>query len=182
MQDADRLEFQSTLPARGATAKSCGTKKSTSNFNPRSPRGERQRPCPPRNSRPRFQSTLPARGATNGPAVEYATKGISIHAPREGSDGLKFCLKKVVLHFNPRSPRGERPVDGVSCTMWELISIHAPREGSDSASGPTMRKTENFNPRSPRGERRWYNDALIGVEAFQSTLPARGATLPSWRP
>ena len=35
---------------------------------------------------------------------------ISIHAPREGSDAV-FCIPMVVIcHFNPRSPRGERPV------------------------------------------------------------------------
>ena len=55
-----------------------------------------------------FQSTLPARGATFVVKVARPLTGISIHAPREGSDACK--------------------VD----TLKELcISIHAPREGSD---------------------------------------------------
>ena len=35
------------------------------------------------------------------------------------------------MHFNPRSPRGERPdIFGSIKTSWD-ISIHAPRGGSD---------------------------------------------------
>ena len=56
------------------------------------------------------------------------------------------------------------------------ISIHAPREGSDCYRRRTPGAGRNFNPRSPRGER---HPALWGdvyLSAFQSTLPARGAT------
>ena len=37
-----------------------------------------------------FQSTLPVRGATDGPKEGLRTNTISIHAPREGSDGKKW--------------------------------------------------------------------------------------------
>ncbi len=126
------VEFQSTLPARGATydkiklsyenkisihAPREGSDPASAphpgrcnDFNPRSPRGERQGPLghhrqhqisihapregsdpeqrrpPPRPSP--FQSTLPARGATE--------------------EGLKVVM--ACLNFNPRSPRGERLV------------------------------------------------------------------------
>ena len=79
-------QFQSTLPARGATASSLPTGRWASNFNPRSPHGERRHarhrltPCS------QFQSTLPARGATRQEARRSG-------APR---------------YFNPRSPHGER--------------------------------------------------------------------------
>ena len=57
-----------------------------SNFNPRSPRGERRLSPHRLFSLPPFQSTLPARGATYIYAGEDLPEGISIHAPREGSD------------------------------------------------------------------------------------------------
>ena len=57
--------FQSTLPARGATHSSFWGSI----------------------SRMRFQSTLPARGATVNIDELFAASGISIHAPRTGSDG-----------------------------------------------------------------------------------------------
>ena len=53
-----------------------------------------------------FQSTPPARGATHGTKAGYCVCNISIHAPREGGDGLD----QVGVHIN-------------------IISIHAPREG-----------------------------------------------------
>ena len=56
-----------------------------------------------------FQSTLPVRGATNESLQNGDCLIISIHAPREESDGVAIGL----LQSLP-------------------ISIHAPREGSDS--------------------------------------------------
>ena len=147
-------------------------------FNPRSPRGERLR-CvcytfsfeaisihAPREGSDRcmrrapayiyrFQSTLPARGATVAPQRATPEQVISIHAPREGSDWYK------VETSDPAS----------------YISIHAPREGSDRISTLPFRPSRNFNPRSPRGERRRTCWVKTGVTVFQSTLPARGATL-----
>ena len=55
-----------------------------------------------------FQSTLPARGATADAVLLEQRLGISIHAPRTGSDLIV----------------------GVPCADFE-ISIHAPRTGSD---------------------------------------------------
>ena len=79
----------------------------------------------------RFQSTLPARGAT----------------PRTTALGAR-------LHFNPRSPHGERPGSASAWVQTAQISIHAPRTGSD------------YHARK----------AALLTYAFQSTLPARGAT------
>ncbi len=81
---------------------------------------------------------------------------ISIHAPREGSDPSSE-LKRIrkLLYFNPRSPRGERPPDSIGQRRGQCISIHAPREGSDED----------------------YVQSLRDLERFQSTLPARGATV-----
>ena len=122
-------------------------------FNPRFPRGKRQRtralnrwswyfnPRFLRGKRPSwvfcfsrfptFQSTLPAREAT----------------PRCG------CLWLTLRHFNPRFPRGKRPI----CRSCAWRSTY-------------------FNPRFPRGKRL---DCIYMVQKwaiFQSTLPAGEAT------
>ena len=60
-----RKQFLSTLPVRGATYDRRGL----------IPRDEG------------FLSTLPVRGATDWMAPYFETVEISIHAPREGSDG-----------------------------------------------------------------------------------------------
>ena len=89
-------------------------------------------PAPPwaGRCRCRFQPTLPARGATGHALPPIRSSGISTHAPREGSDTLFLsCVSSRListhapregsdhsrsipptphLHFNPRSPRGER--------------------------------------------------------------------------
>ena len=56
------------------------------NFNPRSPCGERQA------------------------QLQKVTEelGISIHAPRVGSDMVVYCVAVKFADFNPRSPCGER--------------------------------------------------------------------------
>ena len=149
----------------------------TTNFNPRPPRGGRHyrigncwlhgdfNPRPPRGGRPqtrvpywwimRFQSTPPARGATAYDEVILGATEISIHAPREGGD--QWCCDRVHRshYFNPRPPRGGRLPLALQRAAVMAISIHAPREGGD---------------RSPSTS----HPSLCG---FQSTPPARGATL-----
>ena len=137
----------------------------TINFNPRSPRGERLAVTDQVSHGQRiFQSTLPARGATAGGRLQRPGGRISIHAPREGSDWRLNTLPRIRLNFNPRSPRGERRFTSFSFDCALVISIHAPREGSDSTAGTSV----------------------CVMVPFQSTLPARGATiefpLPPWVP
>ena len=101
--------FQSTLPARGAT---CRSKKILL-------------------QRWIFQSTLPARGATaggcNNPRLAHDFNPRSPHGER------RFQIKQRASprNFNPRSPHGERQV-----------------------SNQARHLTGHFNPRSPHGERR----------------------------
>ena len=78
---------------------------------------------------------------------------ISIHAPREGGDGLCGQSSKVLQDFNPRPPRGGRR--------------HATR---------TVEHHGHFNPRPPRGGRLAARDLHRGGRTFQSMPPARGAT------
>ena len=169
--------FQSTHPARGATANQ-----------PERPRSELISIHAPREGCDQvgftkngkadiFQSTHPARGATvnvkhhfyhppnfnprtprgvrrrRGGSSFYAA-AISIHAPREGCDWNQEAHFLHQSYFNPRTPRGVRP-------SW-------PRAITSGQN--------NFNPRTPRGVRPRMETALQERLAFQSTHPARGAT------
>ena len=79
-------EFQSTLPARGATAWTT-----------------------PSASGARFQSTLPARGATaSGIALQELFANFNPRSPH-GERPRFFASFLRSFHFNPRSPHGERP-------------------------------------------------------------------------
>ena len=86
--------------------------------------------------------------------VSFLFHVISIHAPREGSDGPG-------PQFRP---------------LLSPISIHAPREGSDWPAGRVVTCPTYFYPRSPRGERRVFTTSFAAPDRFLSTLPARGAT------
>ena len=168
-------------------------------FNPRSPHGER----PPYNARRRgnflFQSTLPARGATRGrdaptravvfqstlPARGatrpscYAHQGceISIHAPRTGSDARRKPNAKPSADFNPRSPHGERHTAVTDAQVAVDISIHAPRTGSDRQGIFGAGIAPPISIHAPRtGSDRSQPREKRDFHAFQSTLPARGAT------
>ena len=125
-------------------------------------------------------------------------RGISIHAPREGSDTADRAAAASHTDFYPRSPRGERPVAVQSCARTDtflstlpargatsspagvahrlIISIHAPREGSDRRACAATCSLSYFYPRSPRGERHWRRLVYDQRLRFLSTLPARGAT------
>ena len=78
---------------------------------------------------------------------------ISIHAPREGSDGYNgavFEVNDISIHA-PREGSDDR-CDGRRNPL-RSISIHAPREGSDAAPPGPAASRRYFYPRSPRGER-----------------------------
>ena len=124
--------FQSTLPARGAT---CRWRSLSAVYS--------------------FQSTLPARGATRTVLAAGESHKFQSTLPARGATSFRRSFRHLIPHFNPRSPRGERP----------------------RASGCTLPAIAHFNPRSPRGERRTSPLSSRRVKSFQSTLPARGATI-----
>ena len=126
----------------------------SSNFNPRSPHGER--PATPNAivSMVTFQSTLPARGATQSSTFITHLSAFQSTLPARGATRFSMLADTTFKHFNPRSPHGERQQ-----TVWKHSDIR-----------------RNFNPRSPHGERPRQYIAILAECAFQSTLPARGAT------
>ena len=123
---------------------------------------------------------------------------ISIHAPRVGSDRHNSRDHQSPVHFNPRSPRGERPsLTGSSpfrcnfnprsprgerrdteywvCLCFKFQST-LPAWGATISAGSTNASCPDFNPRSPRGERHVSSPIASAALIFQSTLPAWGAT------
>ena len=132
MMHSHCFSFQSTLPARGATPFS----------------------APFFISKILFQSTLPARGATVTATSTWGNAYISIHAPREGSDGLLTLIAGAADRFQSTLPA----------------------RGATSICSSLMPIPLNFNPRSPRGERHSSACSVAALRRFQSTLPARGAT------
>ena len=84
------FQFQSTLPVGGATCLVRGDVFHDPDFNPRSPWGERPRLSFGTKMVYIFQSTLPVGGATDYTAEFILPNGISIHAPRGGSDNRAF--------------------------------------------------------------------------------------------
>ena len=109
--------------------------------------------------------------------VDVGNSLISTHAPREGCDGSRELRISKRANFNPRTPRGVRRFKAASGYNARVISIHAPREGCDGWTRRALTQACNFNPRTPRGVRpfrHWYRDNSF---LFQSTHPARGATM-----
>ena len=146
-----------------------------------------------------FQSTLPAWGATGRKTTETRVMSISIHAPRMGSDiihiihfGMSFLIsihaprmgsdrrnrneKVQDFKFQSTLPAWGATVIPMDNTFERHISIHAPRMGSDDVPEYCSLAFSNFNPRSPHGERQPPIPCISMAEAFQSTLPAWGAT------
>ena len=123
-------------------------------FNPRSPHGER--PDPPTIGRiaPEFQSTLPARGATADGGGNPAAGGISIHAPRTGSDQINGCRLPQPAAFQPTLPARGATTGTVYQPGYFLFQPTLPARGATAAMIATL---------SPK-------------KTFQPTLPARGAT------
>ena len=170
------LEFQLTLPLRGATsldaAKHAKCQVSThaplagsdrwvwgggavrSGFNSRSPCGERRLSAHLQKSHLQFQLTLPLRGATNHSRNSGLLVAVSTHAPLAGSDTRCFlpiaCGNSFQLTLPLRGATNRvvrgREVGGVS--------THAPLAGSDWSA--------SFSSYPWR--------------MFQLTLPLRGAT------
>ena len=119
--------FQSTLPARGATTGRWAAGSAPSDFNPRSPHGERHEQSGTLLSPLPFQSTLPARGAT-----------------RDGDGG-----DLMEVDFNPRSPHGERPATDAATLGALLFQSTLPARGATSRPSTSLSKRRRFQSTLP---------------------------------
>ena len=146
--------FQSTLPARGATA----------------------RPFCRCSQIKRFQSTLPARGATGSSILPGCAQLISIHAPRTGSDIRKRGSSAAASTFQSTLPaRGATSKAVGNDSRGVLISIHAPRTGSDHEPAAGYCNLRHFNPRSPHGERRPPSTLVQSCATISIHAPRTGS-------
>ena len=74
----------------------------------------------------------PREGSDGGDVVLLHNVVISIHAPREGSDLMLCKLEKGQLLFQSTLPARGATYNIKQFSYWQRISIHAPREGSDA--------------------------------------------------
>ena len=101
-----------------------------------------------------FQSTCPARGTTRGQSISLKDVEFQSTCPARGTTTIQPRVTGAVSYFNPRAPRGARPLPGKTPYVARIISIHVPREGHDIS----------------RIKR------VVHKLLFQSTCPARGTT------
>ena len=124
---------------------------------------------------------------------------ISIHAPREGGDGLSWASREPIA-ISIHAPReGGDPVISMRICGLLLFQSTPPARGATYVFAPGSPSFYDFNPRPPRGGRLLdflgtVLDFIISIHApreggdlllcycnsfdkrFQSTPPARGAT------
>ena len=148
------VPFQSTHPARGATAGGPEVRRSK-HISIHAPReGCDQGVGVVLTKTAEFQSTHPARGATTRTSTAQANVRFqSTHPARGATRCSRGCLD-TRSNFNPRTPRGVRPLFVSAFDQYDY----------------------DFNPRTPRGVRRHHQVPSIAGTRFQSTHPARGAT------
>ncbi len=193
--------FQSTLPVWGATPRGKPQRKKVNisihaprvgsdgqqpahphhhrNFNPRSPCGERRcaqseqgRELQISIHAPRVGSDYPGPGHPAGRREFQSTLpvwGATVHQPTQPPEPV---------HFNPRSPCGERRPGSMSGWSSRRISIHAPRVGSDPGRLAQVERVTRFQSTLPVWGATVPEMSIVEAEKFQSTLPVWGAT---WR-
>ena len=162
-------------PLAGCDAPAQDIEISCINFNPRTPCGVRQQEVANALATGVFQSTHPLRGATKIPGSANLCNLISIHAPLAGCDfvavggrpkrkisihaPLAGCdltcgnIYRPLVHFNPRTPCGVRPVHRSQQRCCRRFQSTHPLRGATFSSPLSM-----------------Y------CATFQSTHPLRGAT------
>ncbi len=147
--------FQSTRPARDATYRFTGRWRESACFNPRAPRGTRQRRAGFGRRRRRCFNPRAPRGTRLILAHNITHRwDVSIHAPRAGRDSRIFT-----------------PVDGV----WRFQSTRPARDATSRRRKSTRAPTR-FQSTRPARARPAPAALTVGSGTFQSTRPARDAT------
>ena len=121
--------------------------------------------------------TLPRTGSDFIGHIYQNHRDISIHAPRTGSDPARLRHCTPSTDISTHAPRTGSDSGSLASSFGMPISIHAPRTGSDVGYRVRTAGAGNFNPRSPHGERPTMLSRQTSTATFQSTLPARGATI-----
>ena len=173
--------FQSTRPARGATARRDRQSRSRAvsihaprtgrdvsrtvgcspggGFNPRAPHGARRSLVALGGQPGTFQSTRPARGATFACSTRRTTGYVSIHAPRTGRDYGSVVDSSPIAWFQSTRPaRGATSQTCVSST-GQTVSIHAPRTGRDRNHYKLTNRNHLPSPQRGPSSQRPFHDA-----------------------
>ena len=153
------VEFQPTLPARGATRLACLDELLSNdisthaprtgsdlrlhrdpgcplNFNPRSPHGERRGASATRRMSRNFNPRSPHGERLALEDVFHTSHRISTHAPRTGSDVKLRLGKSEKVRISTHAPRTGSDIGiNVNTPKGVSISTHAPRTGSDCFHG-----------------------------------------------
>ncbi len=192
--------FQSTRPARGATSRPrlAHCQHHVSIHAPRAGRDDAAVSMPSSSRRcfnPRARAGRDARaGMRRRDATCFNPRA------RAGRDVRRTCRwSRSSRVFQSTRPRGARrpharppgsrtrfqstrpargATDAMVCSMPMRVSIHAPRAGRDHASASQTPGT-GFNPRARAGRDVTSTVADDDAGQFQSTRPARGATVPA---
>ena len=141
-------------PRTGSDAFPCLAARAYSNFNPRSPHGERLPPTCARNLWRNFNPRSP-HGERQDRAFLNRRIEISIHAPRTGSDAGKNPSEQSAQKFQSTLPaRGA--TDGIARKQAEkAFQSTLPARGATKGVQSRGASLRHFNPRSPHGERRY---------------------------
>ena len=122
-------------------------------FNPRSPHGERHQSCHICNGQQHFNPRSPHGERPRERVTPPNAKGISIHAPRTGSDPANVARRRARNYFNPRSPHGERLNFYDTVIRDFQFQSTLPARGATVNCSISVLSEKYFNPRSPHGER-----------------------------
>ena len=156
----DKKIFQSTCPARGTTQSGDIEVNCPADFNPRAPRGARRLYLVGLLNALPISIHVPREGHDMAGLPKGINADISIHVPREGHDSPWATSFESAEDFNPRAPRGARPV-----VILQRLNF-----------------LTDFNPRAPRGARLPYGiSGLQGIDHFNPRAP-RGARLLTIQP
>ena len=195
-----RKAFQSTPPAREATSCEMRPPTADASFNPRLPHGRRLSAMLSRAvnsivsihaSRTggdvwdtfgnhwwaRFNPRLPHGRRLSERRLQACGTIVSIHASRTGGDHRILTSPTFCTCFNPRLPHGRRLQQYVFHPIYWTVSIHASRTGGDCHWSDYGSGYRCFNPRLPHGRRRLSFQIRRTPTVFQSTPPAREATV-----
>ena len=146
------LGFQSTHPARGATA-SAPRASQSGRISIHAPREGCDPGAPGKVvTLLGFQSTHPARGATA--RIRSSSSVLSYFNPRtpRGVRLLRLLSLRAPQYFNPRTPRGVRLSEVSASARSADFNPRTPR-GVRRSADLDIAHEANFNPRTPRGVR-----------------------------
>ena len=176
-----REEFQSTPPARGATfaIRLLTLPRIVSIHTPRE--GGDFFPPVVCASYSLVSIHTPREGGDIDEIYQNKLSNVSIHTPREGGDWWSRNFRLLFMGFNPHPPRGGRRRRHSAHRRFQVVSIHTPREGGDLFfRALDFKHLVSIHTPREGGDTIGRGSSLY-ASRFQSTPPARGATIPTSR-